>query len=76
MNCKRCFHRIKIFGQKQFDAAKLRPGIRRSRTERERAVLIVNDYFGVASYCLLAGAWYLLVFVELRTWANRRGVKK
>ena len=45
------------------------------RTERERAVLIVNDFFGAASYCLFAGAWYLFAFIELRAW-SRKGVKK
>lgn len=35
----------------------------------------MNDYFGVASYCLLAGAWYLFAFIELRAW-SRKEVKK
>ena len=31
----------------------------------------MNDYFGVASYCLLAGAWYLFAFIELRAWSRK-----
>ena len=66
MNCKRYFHRIKIFGQKRFGAAKPRAGIRRSKTELEKVVQIVNDAFWLASCCLMAGGLYVLIVAELR----------